>query len=85
MNEQEEKIMNALVLIHRDFLELEQTHPCDLPDWVDAIHTLQRVIVGRIVRRDYPEIFATFKNQPESYKDKMIRKVNEVKMSRKRK
>lgn len=58
---EEQKISNSIVAAHNEFIKLEPTHPSDIVDWVNAIHTLQRILGGRILRRDYPETFSTFK------------------------
>lgn len=61
MEENETEIMDLIVEAHNKFMMLEQTHPSDVPDWVNAIHTLQGIIGQRILRRDYPDIFTTIK------------------------
>lgn len=58
---EEQEVMDLLVEAHNKYTELEQTHPSDLPDWVNALHTLQRLLGQRILRRDYPEDFPTHK------------------------
>jgi hypothetical protein len=55
--EQEEEIMNLLVEAHNKFVEMKQMHPDDLREWVDGIHKCQNVLKGRVVTRDYPDIF----------------------------
>ena len=59
MLDQEKQIMALLVEAHNKYIALELTHPSDLPDWVNSFHNLQRILSSRIVRRDYPEDFAT--------------------------
>ncbi len=54
---QEEEIMNLLVEAHSKFVEMEQMHPDDIREWVDGIHKCQNVLKGRVVTRDYPDIF----------------------------
>ena len=63
MNEEEKKVMNALVKAHNLYIKLESTHPIDNSDWCDAIHKLQDIISRRIVRRDYPKQFITIKKK----------------------
>ena len=57
MEPDEEVIMGIIVNAHNSFIELEQTHPSDIQDWTNAIHTLQRIMMARVTRRDYPEQF----------------------------
>ncbi len=59
---QEEKIMNLLVKAHNEFLEIKQTHPSDINEWVDGIHRCQNILILRIMRRDYPKDFKTAKS-----------------------
>jgi hypothetical protein len=61
MTEDEKLIMEKIVEVYGLFVKMEQTHPSDIQEWVDAIHALQGIIGMRILRRDYPEIFATYK------------------------
>jgi len=61
MNESEKIIMDELVSIHNKFIQLEQTHPSDITEWVTHIHGLQKILSLRIVRRDYPESWTTKK------------------------
>jgi len=53
--------MDLIVKAHNLFIELEQTHPNDIPEWVDGIHKAQGILSMRILRRDYPESFSTIK------------------------
>ena len=61
MNEDEREIMNLLVEAHNKFTEMESTHPNKISEWVDSIHRLQDLLGMRILRRDYPRDFPTFK------------------------
>jgi hypothetical protein len=54
-------VSDLIVKAHNLFTDLEQTHPNDLPDWVNAIHQLQNIIGMRVLRRDYPETYKTIK------------------------
>jgi len=58
---EEKEIMNLILQAHNKFIKIEQTHPSDMPEWVDGIHKCQSIIINRIVRRDYPETFNTIK------------------------
>ncbi|MEY3811676.1 MAG: hypothetical protein RIT11_777 [Pseudomonadota bacterium] len=55
--EQEQKIMDKIVEVHNMYIELEKTHPSDLPEWVNSIHNLQKIMGMRILRRELPETF----------------------------
>lgn len=57
ITQDEYSILMRIVDVHNDYSKLEQTHPSDLPEWVNAIHRLQELIAMRVVRRDYPGIF----------------------------
>lgn len=74
MNEAEQEIMDLIVQAHTKFIKLDQTHPADMPEWVDGIHSLQGVIADRIVRRDYPDQFKSYpqEQKPEPKEDESI-------------
>jgi hypothetical protein len=54
---EEKEVMDLLVKAHNKFAKIEQTHPSDMNEWVDGIHRCQSILQGRVVRRDYPDIF----------------------------
>jgi len=54
---EEKEVMNLLVKAHNKFVKIERTHPSEINDWVNAFHTLQSILMNRVVRRDYPETF----------------------------
>jgi hypothetical protein len=55
--EQEEEIISLLLEAHNKFVKLEQMHPDDTREWVNGIHKCQNVLKGRVVTRDYPDVF----------------------------
>lgn len=57
----EEELMKALTKAVHCFNQLEMTHPCHGVDFRDGIHKCQDVIINRIVQRDYPEVFPSYK------------------------
>lgn len=57
----EKEIMDNLVAAVNGFSKIEQTHPNHAPDFVDGIHMCQHVIQHRILQRDYPDTFPTYK------------------------
>lgn len=59
---EESKIMDLLVKAHNEFVKLESSHPSEITDWVNGIHTLQRLLGHRILRREYPSFYNTNKN-----------------------
>ena len=59
----EQEIMDKIIEIHNMYIELEKTHPSDLPEWVNSIHDLQKIMGMRILRREYPNTFPSYKNQ----------------------
>ena len=62
---EEQVVMAAIVTAYNTFVQLEQTHPSDIKDFTDAVHTIQRILSVRINRRDYPEIFQTIKKKED--------------------
>jgi len=57
--DKEQKIMDLLVEAHKNFIELDRTHPMEIPEWVRNFHKLQDLLGARVLRRDYPETFAS--------------------------
>lgn len=62
--EEEKKLWIKIGEIFGDFQGLDQTHPSDIKDVVDAVHVLQHIIGQRVLRREYPGTFASFKAIP---------------------
>jgi hypothetical protein len=60
---QEKLIMDLLILAHNKFVDMDQMHPDDKREWVDGIHRCQNVLKGRVVTRDYPDIFYNLQNK----------------------
>lgn len=56
---EEKEIMDLIVEAHNKFTELKSTHPSDIIEWIDGMHKLQNVLGGRVLRRDYPNVFKT--------------------------
>ena len=54
---EEKEVMDLLVEAHNKFAKIEQTHPSDINEWVEGIHRCQSILQGRVVRRDYPDVF----------------------------
>jgi hypothetical protein len=57
----EESTMKHLVSAYEEFSNLEQTNPNDIKDFVFHINALQRILGQRVLRRDYPNTFPTYK------------------------
>ena len=57
--QEEKQIMDLIVDAHNKFLQLKQTHPNEINEWINGIHYLQNVLGWRILRRDYPAEFIT--------------------------
>lgn len=57
----EELAMKHLVSAYEEFSKLEQTKPNDIKDFVFHINALQRILGQRVLRRDYPNTFPTYK------------------------
>ena len=47
-----------------DFQRLEQTHPSDMQEMVNAVHVLQHILGQRVLRREFPGSFASYKAAP---------------------
>ncbi len=60
-SKEEEFTMNHLVSAYEEFSKLEQTNPNDIKDFVFHINALQRILGQRVLRRDYPNTFPTYK------------------------
>lgn len=53
---EEQKVMDALVLASNEWHKLPEAIAQDeMRDFIQAIHTAQMVLAGRIVRRAYPD------------------------------
>ncbi|MDK0621518.1 hypothetical protein P5E90_11810 [Clostridium perfringens] len=63
---QEGMIMDNLAEAWNMFLKLEQTHPSEQDNFAEGIHKCQQVLMNRILRRDYPEGYPTYKNKKVS-------------------
>jgi hypothetical protein len=59
--DQEQDIMDKIVEVHNMYIELEKMHPSDLPELVNSIHNLQQIMDMRILRRELPNTFPTYK------------------------
>jgi hypothetical protein len=60
----EREIWEKLGAIAGQFKSLPPTHPSDLKDAADAIHVLQDILGRRVLRREFPGSFATYRPQP---------------------
>jgi hypothetical protein len=54
---EEQEVLDFIVDAHNNFIKLENTHPLETAEWVDAIHRLQHLLMARVLRRDYPDTF----------------------------
>jgi hypothetical protein len=55
--------MDSLVIAFNLFSKLKETHPSHKSDFADGIHKCQDVIIHRIVQRDYPDEFPSYKKR----------------------
>ena len=62
LTEQEGIVMDKLIDAWNEFLKLEVTHPSELTDFNNGIHLLQQILCMRVMRRDYPLGYPTYKN-----------------------
>ena len=58
---EEKEILDLTVEAWNKFVGLEIQHPADLDDFYRAIHDIQRIVAMRALRREYPEVFPTYK------------------------
>lgn len=58
---EENEILDLTVEVWNKFAGLEVQHPSDLDDFYRAIHDIQRIVAMRVLRREYPEVFPTYK------------------------
>lgn len=54
---EEKEVMDLLLEAHNKFVKIKQTHPSDMGEWIEGVHRCQRILQGRVVRRDYPYDF----------------------------
>jgi hypothetical protein len=59
----ERKVLNLIGACHGAFAELPQSHPSDLPDFVNGVHIMQGLIMQRVARRAEPKSFPTYKTK----------------------
>jgi len=60
LSEAEGEVMDALCDAVSAFAELEQQHPDELREFMDAIHRLQDLLAVRVCRRLYPRGWLTY-------------------------
>lgn len=63
ITDKEKEVLKNIGAAHRAFAELDQTHPSDLPDFVNGVHIMQGMIMQRICRRENPEVFPTYETR----------------------
>lgn len=61
----EQDIIDNIIKIHNMYINLDVSHPSDLPEWVTSIHNLQKIMGMRILRREYPDIFPSHPNHTQ--------------------
>ena len=67
LNEQEGKVMDALIKAWNEYIKLEKQHSSDINEFCNGIHICQHALTIRILRRDYPEGYP-IKNRKEDIK-----------------
>lgn len=60
LTEGEQRCMDAICAAWGEFIKLPETHPNEIPAFLESVHRLQELLAIRIVRRDYPEGWPTF-------------------------
>ena len=54
---EEQDILDLIVKAHNKFCELKTGHSEESIEWKEGIHKLENVLIGRVVSRDYPDVF----------------------------
>ena len=62
MTEKEINILYLLEKLYEEYIELEQQHPDDKKEFINALHVLQHLIMIRSVRRKYKDLFPVNNN-----------------------
>ena len=57
---EEESILFHLADAYNEFISLKGNHPSYEKDFSDAIHTCQRILGQRVLRRMYPRYFGSY-------------------------
>lgn len=57
MTNKEVNIINLLQTIYEEYSSLDEQHDSDTPEFIEALHRLQHLIMIRSVRRKYPDLF----------------------------
>lgn len=68
--EHEQEIQAHLIAAWNIFCKLEKTHPSEAVDFMNAIHAAQDILGSRVLRRDYPNDFATYEQIGDIWKIK---------------
>ncbi len=61
LTESEQRVSDHLVAAFNEFTQIERTHPNEMGEFVSAIHRLQDLLAVRIVRRQFPKGWPTYK------------------------
>lgn len=67
LTDQEGKVMDTLVTAWNEYTKLERQHPSEIDDFADGIHKCQYDLCMRILRRDYPLGYPTYKKVYKGY------------------
>lgn len=62
LTDQEGKVMDSLVNAWNQFIKLGSQHPSEVNDFADGIHKCQHQLCMRILRRDYPKGYPSYKS-----------------------
>ena len=73
MTDKELEIANHIVAAWNGFINLKQSHPNDKYEFHQAIHTLQKTLGMRVLRRDYSDYWIDKGDQKEEAKNAACR------------
>ena len=64
LDELEKKCMDGLIIAVEAWLKMERQHPDEMKDFIDLLHGMQNLLAVRIVRRNFPKGWLTYKVKP---------------------
>ncbi len=66
LTEGEQRVSDHLVGAFNEFSKLDRTHPSEMDEFVSALHRLQDLLAVRIVRRQFPKGWPTYREEEKS-------------------
>jgi hypothetical protein len=66
MTPKEDIVMLNLIRAHKHYVQMEELHPSDMQEWVFHMHGLQHLLGMRILQREHPELYPTYKKEAKT-------------------